>query len=279
MSARDEIAAAFELLRGTAPRIDDAAAPGVAAMRPARVRVSVEAVTGELLVAVIDAFPATARVLGAGRGGTVGWLEDYLRSPELADRPASTRFATLPQLLATFPAFVRRAAGGLPAALGPLLDDALACETAINELRQPDPALAAVMHRLSGPFASLSDLLSAADVTRVGAVAIAGHVRIGIYGRDVAALIASARSRLAGFLSPSEWVAALATQPLLAARPGPYRCAHVLRPSGDVTTIQIAEATAAALLAGVADVSATPRDDLLRLAAAGALRAARSARP
>jgi hypothetical protein len=278
MSARDEIAAAHELLRAAAPRIDAARAPAVAALRPARVRVSVDGVLAELLGAVADAFPATVRVLGAVKGGTTGWLEEYLRSDELRARPASTRFATLGQIASTFPPFVRRVVqpfgGTPPAELRALLNDALDSEAAINDLRQPDPALAVVLHRLSGPFAQMNERLSPAEVRAAPAVVLAAHARLGTYGRDVAMLRASARSGLAGFLSPAEWIDALATNPTLAVRAGAYHCAHVLRPTGEVATVPLAPATAAAAAAGPLD----PRDpafldDLLRLAAAGALRA------
>jgi hypothetical protein len=276
MSARDEIAAAHAMIREAAPAIDRASAPAVAALRPARVRVAVEGVLADLLWTVTDAFPATARVLSATLRGTNAWLEDYLRSAELRARPASTRFATLGQIASTFPPFVRRVARDAPVALAPLLDDALACETAINDLRQPDPNVATVLHRLAGPFAKMNELLAPADLLGAAAVVLAGHARLGTYGRDVAMLRASARSPLAGFLSPSEWVEALATNPTLAARVGPYHCAHVLRATGDVVTVQLDRATATALAAGSADPEAPAmRDDLLRLAAAGALRVAK----
>ena len=272
MSARDEIAAAHALIREAAPTIDRARAPAVAALRSARVRVAVEGVLADLLWAVTDAFPATARVLSAALRGTSAWLEDYLRSAELRARPASTRFATLGQLSSTFPLFVRRVGSDAPVALAPLLDDALTCEAAINDLRQPDPNVATVLHRLAGPFAKLNGLLAPADLLGAEAVVLAGHVRLGTYGRDVAMLRASARSPLAGFLSPSEWIEALATNPTLAARVGPYHCAHVLRATGDVATVQIEHATATALATGSVDPKARAmRDDLLRLAAAGAL--------
>jgi hypothetical protein len=276
VSVRDEIAAAYALLREPAPHVDPVLAPAVAGLRPARVRVSVAGVLGELLDAIRWTFPATARVLSAARGATGGWLEEYLRSPELGARPASTRFATLAQLVATFPPFVRRCEPTVPATLRSLLDDALGSEIAINELRQPDPGLAAVLYRLKGPFAASNGLLAPAAVAGAGALTLAPHARLGAYGRDVAALQASARARVAGFLSPAEWVAALATTPALAVRVGRYHCAHVLRPSGAVTTIQLGPATAALLDAGPvapAGVVVEVEDDLIRLAAAGALRA------
>jgi hypothetical protein len=283
VSVRDEIAAAHALLRESAPRIDPARAPAVAALRAARVRVAAEAVMSELLWAVTGAFPATARVLSALEDGTTGWLEDYLRSEELRGRPPSTRFATLAQVAATFPAFARRRAAGAPANvlanvladvfayLAPLFADALASETVINDLRQPDPGLAAVLHRLSGPFARTNGLLRPAALGDAP-VALARHARLGVYGRDVAALQAAARSRLAGFLTPREWTAALGTNPAFAVRPGPYHAAHVLLPSGEVTTLQLEPVTHAALAAGPARPGdPAPRRDLLRLAAAGAL--------
>lgn len=278
MSVRDEIAAAHALLRESAPHINPARAPAVAALRAPRVRVAAEAVMSELLWAVTGAFPATARVLSTREEGTSGWLEDYLRSEELRARPPSTRFATLAQVAATFPAFARRrfahARADVPANLGPLFADALASETVINDLRQPDPRLAAVLHRLSGPFARTNGLLRPAALGDAP-VTLAGHARLGVYGRDVAALQAAARSRLAGFLEPREWTAALGTNPAFAARPGPYHAAHVLLPSGEVTTIQVEPTTHAALEAGPARAGApAPRRDLVRLAAAGALRAA-----
>ncbi|MDB4982726.1 MAG: hypothetical protein JWM82_3478, partial [Myxococcales bacterium] len=90
MSARDEIAAAYSLMREPGAPVDAARAPAVAALRATRVRVSVEAVLSELLASVVDAFPATDRLLSAVRGASAGWLEDYLRSPELAALPPST---------------------------------------------------------------------------------------------------------------------------------------------------------------------------------------------
>jgi hypothetical protein len=280
VSARDEIEAAFALVRGPGPRqeIDAARTPAAAALRAARVRVAADAAAAELHWALVEWFPATARVLTAAPGAARGWLEEYLRSAELEARPPSTRFATLGQLVATFPPFARRIAAGAPPPLAALFADALACELAVNELRQPDPRLAAVMHRLAGPFAGRSDLLSAADVAagRAARVSLAPHARLGVYGRDVAALQGSARSRLSGFLAPLEWVEALDRHPALAARPGRYHAAHVLRPSGQVATLQLAERTHAALAGGscAADDPVT-RDDLLRLAAAGALRNSR----
>lgn len=278
MSARDELEAAFALVRGASPDVDPASAPAVAALRGARMRVAVDGAAAELHWAVAEWFPATSRVLTAVKGGARGWLDGYLRSPELEARPPSTRFATLGQLVATFPPFARRTGEGAPPPLAALLDDALASELAINELRQPDPRLAAVMHRLAGPFAGRGDLLSAADVAagRAARVALAPHARLGVYGRDVAALQASARSHLAGFLSPLEWVEALSRDPALAARPGTYHAAHVLRPSGQVATLQLGAQTNAALAAGAcATGDAATLDDLLRLAAAGALRLSR----
>jgi hypothetical protein len=273
MTARDEIAAAHALLREAVPRVERSVAPAVAALSPARVRVAVDGVLAELLWAVADAFPATARVLTAARGGTNGWLEEYLRSGELRSRPASTRFATLGQVASTFPPFVRRLAGNAPPTLLPLLNDALESEAAINDLCQPDPGLAAILHRLRGPFAKMNDLLGPVEVRGASAVVLAAHVRLGTYGRDVAMLRASARSRLAGFLSPVEWIEALTTNPTLATRAGPYHCAHVLRPTGEVATVQVSLVTATSVAAGPVD----PRDsavfeDLIRLAAAGALR-------
>jgi hypothetical protein len=276
MSARDEIAAAHALLR-EALGIDGVEAPAVAALRPARVRVSVEAVLAELLSAVLDSFPATARVLTAARGNTMGWLEEYLRSGEMRSRPASTRFATLGQIAGTFPPFVRRLASTAPRALLSLLSDALESEAAINDLRQPDPGLAAVLHRLRGPFARVNELLSPTQLRSASSVTLAAHVRLATYGRDVAMLQASARSRLAGFLTPAEWIDALAANPNLSTRLGTYHCAHVLRPTGEIATVQIAQTTAISVGAGPVD----PResivfDDLVRLAAAGALRAVES---
>jgi HAD superfamily hydrolase (TIGR01662 family) len=180
----------------------------------------------------------------------------------------------------TVPAYARRAAQqGLAAspALAALFDDALASELVINQLRQPDPALAAVLHRLSGPFAPREALLRAAQVASgaVLRVALAPHARLGVYGRDVAALQASARSRLAGFLSSAEWTAALDRLPALAVRAGRQHAAHVLRPTGEVATFGIDGATFAALSAGPCGTGdPATRDDLLRLAAAGALRPA-----
>ncbi len=265
MSARDEIAAAYASLRQ----------PGAGVTTRARARVSVDAVLTELLEALADAFPATTRVISAVTGRTWPWVEDYLRSPELAARPASTRFATLGQIAGTFPAFVRRTA--LPVAGGheALLRDALAAETAINELRAPDPVLAAILHRLRGPFAAPGRRLAPDALGTSRAVHLVAHARLGRYGRDVASLIASARSRLAGMLSPSEWVAALASHPGLSVRAGDFHAVHVLRPSGDVMTLQIAASTAARLAGGdVKDVDdASGREDLVRLAVAGGLRA------
>jgi hypothetical protein len=276
VSARDELEAAFALVRGAEPRVDPARAPAVAALRGARMRVAVDAAAAELHWALVEWFPATARVLTAVKGGARGWLEEYLRSPELESRPPSTRFATLRQLVDTFPAFARRVTAGAPAPLAALFDDALASELCINELRQPDPRLAAVMHRLAGPFAAPGDLLKPADIAGLAErVALASHARLGVYGRDVAALQASARSRLAGFLSPLEWVEGLGRDPALAARPGRYHAAHVLRPSGQVATVQLAERSHAALSAGSCSTrDPAASDDLLRLAAAGALRPA-----
>jgi hypothetical protein len=274
VSAREEIAAAHALLRESAPRVNPAVAPAVAALRIARVRVAADAVMAELLGAVAGWFPATSRVLSAIHGATNGWLEAYLRSDELRERPPSTRFAALAQVAATFPRFARRLAAGAPDDLAALFGDALASELAINELRTPDPALAPVLHRLTGPFAKTNGLLAAAEVGSAGMdVVLAAHARLGAYGRDVAALQASARSRLAGFLTPLEWTRALSTNPALAVRPGRYHCAHVLRPTGDVATIQIAAVTSTALQAGAA-VPGDPvaREDVIRLAAAGALR-------
>jgi hypothetical protein len=277
VSARDEIAAAYSLMREPGAAVDAARAPAVAALRASRVRVSVEAVLAELLGAVVEAFPATARLLSAVHGVTAGWLEDYLRSPELAARPPSTRFATLAQVAATFPAFARRSAAGAPGPLAAILDDAISCESITNGLRGPDPGLAAVMYRLRGPFVATNGLLSPAAFAGPGPtfprVALAPHARLGAYGRDVAALRDRARAAVAGFLAPLEWATALSTNPAFAARPGPYWCAHVLRPSGEVATIQLARATHDALEAGAAEARAETLDDWVRLAAAGALRA------
>ncbi len=266
MSARGDIAAAYASLR------QPAAAGGV--QTPARARVSVDAVLAELLEALADAFAATSRVISAVTGSTWPWVEDYLRSPELAARPASTRFATLGQLAVTFPSFVRRASLPIAGASAALLRDALAGETAINELRAPDPLLAAILHRLRGPFADPQRLLTPEALPAAPAVALASHARLGAYGRDVASLMASARSRLAGMLPPREWAAALDTHPGLSVRAGAFHAVHVLRPSGEVMTLQIGEATAARLAGAGADPrDASGREDLVRLAAAGALRA------
>jgi hypothetical protein len=274
LSVRDEIAAAHALLRESAPRIDAARAPAVAALRAPRVRVAAEAVMSELLWAVTGAFPATARVLSALESGTAAWLEEYLRSEELRHRPPSTRFATLEQVAATFPAFARRRAAGALASTAALFADALESETVINDLRRPDPGLAAVLNRLRGPFARTNGLLRP-EALGHAPIALAGHARLGVYGRDVAALQAAARSRLAGFLAPHEWTAALGTNPAFAARPGRYHAAHVLLPSGEVTTLQLEPVTHAALASGPTRPDGpAPRRDLLRLAAAGALRAA-----
>ncbi len=277
MSARDEIAAAYSLLREPGAPVDATRAPAVAALRPARVRVAVEAVMSELLASVVDAFPATARLLSAVHGATAGWLEDYLRSPELAARPPSTRFATLAQIAATFPAFARRSALGAPASLAPILEDAISFEGVTNGLRGPDPGLAAVMYRLRGPFVATNGLLRPAAFAgpTLPRVALAPHARLGAYARDVAALRDRARSSVAGFLAPLEWAMSLSTNPAFAARPGPYWCAHVLRPSGEVATVPLAKSTHDAL-ATAAQARVETLDDWIRLAAAGALRAARA---
>jgi hypothetical protein len=274
VSARDEIAAAYSLMREPGAPVDAARAPAVAALRASRVRVSVEAVMAELLASVVEAFPATARLLSAVHGVTAGWLEDYLRSPELAARPPSTRFATLAQVAATFPAFARRSAAGAPGPLAAILDDAISFESVTNGLRAPDPGLAAVLYRLRGPFVATNGLLGPAAFTgpTLPRVALAAHARLGAYGRDVAALRDRARAVVAGFLAPSEWATALSTNPAFAARPGPYWCAHVLRPTGEVATIQLARATHDALGAAT-EARAETLDDWVRLAAAGALRA------
>ena len=271
MSVRDEIAAAYALLRQPA---QTTAPSALGAMRASRVRVSVDAVLVELLGGVAEAFPATARVTSAIRGATWAWVEDYLRSAELAARPSSTRFATLGQLAVTFPAFVQRAIVPGAGPYGALLDDALACETAINQLRAPDPILAAILHRLRGPFADPGRLLSPAALAEATAVGLAAHARVGTYGRDVASLIASARAHLAGLLPPGEWVASLDTHPGLSARRGTFHAVHVLRASGDVVTLQIGEAAASALSQGAVDPRASGcGEDLVRVAAAGGLRA------
>jgi hypothetical protein len=275
VSARDEIAAAYSLMREPGAPVDAARAPAVGALRASRVRVSVEAVMAELLGSVVEAFPATARLLSAVHGVTAGWLEQYLRSPELAARPPSTRFATLAQVAATFPAFARRSAAGAPGPLAAILEDAISFESVTNGLRGPDPGLAAVLYRLRGPFVATNGLLRPAAFAgpTLPHVALAPHARLGAYGRDVAALRERARAVVAGFLAPSEWAMALATNPAFAARPGPYWCAHVLRPSGEVATVQLARTTHDALAAATVEARADALDDWVRLAAAGALRA------
>jgi hypothetical protein len=266
MSVHDELEATYALLRHgtTSALLPDA--------RPARTRVATDAVTGELLGAVIPHFPAAARVLSAMLGETLAWAVEYQRSSELSSAPSAGALIDAKRLAGSFPAFVRRIAPG-GHALSSLLGDALDSELRVLELTLPHPDMALLMFGLRGPLRAGRHLPGAAEVAAsTSGFRLAAHATLATYDRDVAALGRSATSPLAGFLSPAEWIDAIDRHPWLFVRAGRYTCVHVLLESGAVRTIEIGGACAEALARGDARPTEPEiRRDLVRLGALSAL--------